>query len=106
MEKPFDMELVDALIARAIQQSFDIRSLEPADYPNRADGIASGILSGTMSAKSNGPIESSLVSAGFRLATKLCCRILADPFRVHRGGIRLDVNSILTWLDQRRRKGL
>jgi hypothetical protein len=105
VEKPFDMNLVDALVARALQQSFDIRSLEPVDYPNRADGIASRILSSSMNAESNGPIESSLVSAGFRLATKLCCRILADPFRVHRGGVRRDVNSILTWLEQRRRDG-
>jgi hypothetical protein len=102
VEKPFDIELVDALVARALQQSFDVRSIELADL-KRADGIAVRILSGTTNAESQSPIESSLVSAGFRLATKLCCRILADPFRVHRGGVRRDVSSILTWLDQRRR---
>ena len=106
MEKPFDVELVDAMVARALQQSFDIRSLEPADHPSRADGIASQILSSTMNIELDGTIESSLISAGFRLATKLCCRILADPFRLHRGGVRRDVNSILTWLDERRRDGL
>jgi hypothetical protein len=102
VEKPFDMELVDAMVARALKQSFEIRFIEPADYPNRADGIACRILSSTMKAESNGAIESSFLSAGFRLATKLCCRILADPFHVHRGGVRRDVNSVLTWLDRQR----
>ena len=105
MEKPFDLELVDALVARALQHSFDVRSLDSADL-NRADMIAWRILSGTMNAELRGPVGSRFVSAGFRLATKLCCRILADPFRVHRGGVRRDVSSILTFLDQRRRDSL
>ena len=104
MEKPFDVDLVDALIARALQKSFDIGSFEPADPSRRAEGIAGRILSGRSNFESNTVDESWWVLAGFRLAIKLCCRILADPFHVHRSGVRRDVNSVLTWLDQRHRK--
>ena len=105
MEKPFDMEVVDALVTRALQQSLGSSFPNPAAPSLRAELIAGQIISKQKWADMNDSDGSLLVSAGFRLAIKLCCRVLADPLRTHRGGARHDVNSVLTWLDQRRQDG-
>lgn len=104
MEKPYELEAVDALVTRSLQHSFDVGIAESVDHPLRAEGLAVRILS--INSETSSSDESWLLTAGFRLAMKLCCRVLADPFRMHRGGVRRDVNSVLTWLDHRRRDGL
>ena len=106
MEKPFDMEVVDALVARALQQSLGKSSPDPAVPSLRAELIAGQIISRQKWTDINDSDGSFLVSVGFRLAIRLCCRVLADPLHVHRAGIRRDVNSILTWLEHRRRQSL
>jgi hypothetical protein len=103
MDKLFDMAVVDVLCARALQLSLGSSSLDPADPPHCAERLAGQILSSQKRTKMDRSDGSILVSAGFRLAIKLCCRILADPLRMHRGGARRDVNSVLTWLDKRLR---
>ena len=107
MQRPFEMGVVDALIANALQKSFDIGSPALPDPPHRAEGLAGRILSSRADIEIFGYDPSVHVIAGFELAVRLCCRILADPFRVHPGGVRRDVNLVLTWLDRHRenRKG-
>jgi hypothetical protein len=105
VEKPFDLEVVDALVARAVHLSLGGSFSDPAEPWHRAERIAGQILSSYKCAEISGFDASILVSAGFRLATKLCCRILSDPLRTHRGGAKRDVNSILTWMNRRRQEG-
>jgi hypothetical protein len=72
MEKPFDMEVVDALVARALRVSLRSSSPEPADPSHRVEEIAGRILSRQKCADMNGSNESVHASAGFKLAFKLC----------------------------------
>ncbi len=100
MEKPFDMDVVDALIARALHQALGVVQPKPVDLPYRAEALASQMLSSRASVETDGLERSIYVTAGFRLAMRLCCRILADPLRAQRGGIRRDINVVLNWIDQ------
>jgi hypothetical protein len=104
MEKPFDLEVVDALIARALRQTQGIDHSEPSDLPFSSEWLATRILVTSTDVPLDAYDGSAYASAGFRLALRLCCRILADPLRVHRGSVRRDINSVLIWLNRSRKE--
>jgi len=102
MQRPFDMEVVDAMVARALTQALGIQLPESVNPPIRSEVLAARILISRADVATHGYDGTVYVCAGFRLAIRLCCRILAEPFSVHRGGAKRDVNAVMTWLNRSR----
>lgn len=100
MQRPFEHTIVDALLANSLQGALRIEARDPADPPYRAEALAAQILTKPYDARAFGYDGSMHVSAGFRLAMRLCCRVLAEPLRSQPGGVRRDVQLVLTWLER------
>ena len=99
MQKPFDLELVDALIVSALRKAYGYDADDCSESPNRAETVAAGILIRPGDAWLPAHDGSVHLFAGFRRALRLCCRVLADPLHVHSSGVRRDVKSVYAWLD-------
>jgi hypothetical protein len=102
MQRPFDLDIVDGLLASQLRQAMHIELLEPADPPNVAEALATQLLIRRRGKHTLGSDGSIHLIAGFRLATSLCCRVLADPLRTHTPGVRRDVERVLRWLAEPR----
>ena len=100
MQRPFDYDIVDALLASSLRTAMRIELREPADPPNVAEALATQLLIRLRDIRVMGNDGSVHLIAGFRLAMRLCCRVLADPLRTHSRGVKRDVEYVLTWLER------
>lgn len=97
MQRPYEPEIVDALLSSSLRVAMRIELLDSADPPYIAESLAAQVLLRKL--RSRVEYDGSVpLMAGFRLATMLCCRILADPLRTHPRGVRRDVEKVLLWL--------
>src|ERR1700694_209005 len=105
MEKPFDLELLNLLVARAIADAVRLQRVEGATRAD-SEGIAAFALLGSKHLKSAACEKKVHIAAGFRLAMLICRRLLADPLHGHRGGIKRDIAGVQRWLlDQQGHNG-
>ena len=100
MERPYELSVVDALVANSLRVALRMELTEPADPPFVAEAFAVQALRSRLRRDSRGD-ESVALTAGFRLALSLCCRVLADPLRTHGRGVRADVQRVHGWLTDR-----
>jgi hypothetical protein len=99
MQRPFDKDLVDSVIASSLRKAMRIELLEPADPPYVAEALVTQLLIRRRDMHVLGSDGSTHLIAGFRLALNLCCRVLADPFRAHPRGIQREVELVSRWLN-------
>src|ERR1700736_3676784 len=106
MEKPFELSVVDALVANALRKAVRVKADDGSPSAYQSEVIAGTLLCGVGKRGLSGNDRATYLIAGFRLALRLCCRILADPLRVHAAGIRRDVKeaeqSLAMWREERR----
>jgi len=106
MEKPFELSIVELLIANSLRKAVRVTSGLVIEAPHEAETIACDLLCKPRDASVAGYDGTAHVMAGFRLALRLCCRIFADPLRVHTAGVRRDVKDaeqcLDSWREERR----
>jgi hypothetical protein len=98
MQRPYDLDIVDGLIASQLRRAMHIELLEPADPPYVAEAHATQLLIRRRAKHVLGSDGSIHLVAGFRLAISLCCRVLADPLRTQTPGVRRDLERVMNWL--------
>jgi hypothetical protein len=99
MQRPFDKDLVDSVIASSLRKAMRIELLEPADPPYVAEALATQLLIRCRDKRILGSDGSIHFIAGFRLALNLCCRVLADPFHAHPRAVQREVELVNLWLN-------
>jgi len=102
MEKPFELSVVDALVANALRKAVRVKTDDGSRSAYESEVIAGTLLCRVGKRGLTGNDRATYLIAGFRLALRLCCRILADPLRVHSAGIRRDIKDAEHWLDASR----
>lgn len=102
MDRPYEIDRVDALVASSIRIAMRIEQREPADPPFVAESLAAQLLIRRRDATTRGTDGSVHLIAGFRIAMMLSCRVLADPFRTHSRGVQGDFRRVAIWLEKAR----
>jgi hypothetical protein len=100
MQNPYESSIVDAVLASSLRRSLAIELVQPAEPPHVAEALALQYLKRRLRPtllSTGGPM---LMVAGFRFAVLLCSRVLADPLRLHAGGVRRDVERVVKWLTE------
>jgi hypothetical protein len=87
MERPFDLHVVKALVARAIKGASG-ESRDVGDWSSKMEGIASEALSDPARREITSHPGRLHALAGFELAVRICCRVLADPLHTHGSGVK------------------
>lgn len=100
MQRPFEITIVDALVATSLRKALANVAQEGWEGERQAEAIAVQILCDPGDAVIAGHDGSVHVMAGFRLAMRLCCRVLSDPLHVHTSGTRRDVKDAMSLVDE------
>lgn len=98
MQRPYDVSIVDGLIANSLRRALSVELQEDADPPYIAEALAVQVLRRRLRGNLRLGDGSVSLVAGFRLALVLSCRVLADPLRTQPGGVRRDVERVVRWL--------
>jgi|SRR5580700_11864818 hypothetical protein len=93
MQRPYETAIVDALIAASLRKAVGSSHTDDLDEAANAESLALRILCDPEDAILAGHDGSVHAIAGFRIALRLCCRVLADPLHVHAAGVRRDVRE-------------
>jgi len=101
MHEPYDIDIVDGLLASALRSVLDAEQRESADPPYVAETLATQLLTCKHNVGPDGYDGSIHLIAGFRLAVSLCCRVFADPLRSDSNAVRRDVDRSIRWLHNR-----
>jgi hypothetical protein len=100
MQSPYESSLVDAVLAVSLRRALSIELLQVADTPYVSEALALQYLKRRLRPSLFPTGGSMLMVAGFRFAVLLCSRVLADPLHVHSGGVRRDVEGVITWVTE------
>jgi hypothetical protein len=100
MQSPYESSLVDAVLAISLRRALSIELFEVADTQHVAEALALQYLKRRLRPSLFPTGGSALMVAGFRFAVLLCSRVLADPLHIHPGGLRRDVEGVITWLTE------
>lgn len=99
MERPFELSVVDTLVANALKKAVRVKTNDESRSAYESEVIVGTLLCRVGKCGLSRNDRATYLIAGFRLALRLCCRILADPLHVHPAGVRRDIKDAEHCLD-------